>query len=313
MNKKHRRRAIKGLMLSLPAVWTKPIVNSIVLPAHAQTSADSGPEPVTYSISCDEITAEQRDDITTLVAVTVTGTVTATGGGDVENIPILANFQLTSPLLDAGTSVGIVTDASGNFSHFRNISFTTQTNASVTVSFDNSTVDYGADSSTCQTPITLLSNCLLHGTQILMPDGKTRNIEDLVVGEAVAALDETSQRMQPAVVTRIVTDHRRDHYWCVNGAMRITNDHPVMVKSGPGASWLRVDALTTGTLIKSLKGWTPVSSLKRVQAEAETVYMETTAGNFVVAAGGADYVVKANYGKLSERRGRKRSTTVAAG
>jgi hypothetical protein len=47
-----RRRLLKGLALTLPAAWSRPIVESVVLPAHAQTSgpgcsADAG----CYSLS----------------------------------------------------------------------------------------------------------------------------------------------------------------------------------------------------------------------------------------------------------------------
>lgn len=36
--KQDRRRILKGLAVTLPAVWTAPMVKSVVLPAHAQTS-----------------------------------------------------------------------------------------------------------------------------------------------------------------------------------------------------------------------------------------------------------------------------------
>lgn len=38
MSKTNRRRMLKGLALSVPAAWTAPLVKSVVLPAHAQTS-----------------------------------------------------------------------------------------------------------------------------------------------------------------------------------------------------------------------------------------------------------------------------------
>lgn len=55
MSRRSRRRLLKGLALTLPAAWSRPIVESVVLPAHAQTSgpgcsADAG----CYSFSTDE-------------------------------------------------------------------------------------------------------------------------------------------------------------------------------------------------------------------------------------------------------------------
>ncbi len=38
MNKKTRRNVLKGLVVSTPVAWTKPVVDSVVLPSHAQTS-----------------------------------------------------------------------------------------------------------------------------------------------------------------------------------------------------------------------------------------------------------------------------------
>lgn len=42
MNKKSRRIVLKGFAIGAPAVWAKPIVDSVVLPAHAQTSCAGG-------------------------------------------------------------------------------------------------------------------------------------------------------------------------------------------------------------------------------------------------------------------------------
>lgn len=38
MSQESRRKLLKGLAVTLPAAWTTPMVESIVLPAHAQTS-----------------------------------------------------------------------------------------------------------------------------------------------------------------------------------------------------------------------------------------------------------------------------------
>ena len=38
MNKNSRRSVLKGLAVGTPAVWAKPIVDSVILPAHAQST-----------------------------------------------------------------------------------------------------------------------------------------------------------------------------------------------------------------------------------------------------------------------------------
>jgi len=43
-NSKGRRRAVlKGLVIGLPAAWTAPLVKTVILPAHAQTSGCGAP------------------------------------------------------------------------------------------------------------------------------------------------------------------------------------------------------------------------------------------------------------------------------
>lgn len=42
MTQKSRRILLKGLAVTLPAAWSRPIVESVVLPAHAQTSEPEG-------------------------------------------------------------------------------------------------------------------------------------------------------------------------------------------------------------------------------------------------------------------------------
>lgn len=50
MTTKSRRRILKGLGLTLPAVWARPVVEAVVLPAHAQTSAPGTGTPVTCGV-----------------------------------------------------------------------------------------------------------------------------------------------------------------------------------------------------------------------------------------------------------------------
>ena len=49
MNKDNRRIALKTLAAAVPAVWVKPVVNSVILPVHASTSP-SGPPCLTTGV-----------------------------------------------------------------------------------------------------------------------------------------------------------------------------------------------------------------------------------------------------------------------
>jgi hypothetical protein len=42
MTKKTRRNVLKGLAVTLPGAWTAPIVDSVILPAHAATTGGAG-------------------------------------------------------------------------------------------------------------------------------------------------------------------------------------------------------------------------------------------------------------------------------
>lgn len=51
MSQNSRRRLLQGLVVTLPAAWSRPIVESIVLPAHAQTSpVQCSAEPGCYTV-----------------------------------------------------------------------------------------------------------------------------------------------------------------------------------------------------------------------------------------------------------------------
>ncbi len=51
MSKKSRRNVIKGLAITAPAVWAKPVVKGIVLPAHAAASSCPLTGPVVFTLT----------------------------------------------------------------------------------------------------------------------------------------------------------------------------------------------------------------------------------------------------------------------
>lgn len=40
--KKNRRNLLTGMAITLPTIWVKPVVNTVILPAHAAISEDTG-------------------------------------------------------------------------------------------------------------------------------------------------------------------------------------------------------------------------------------------------------------------------------
>jgi len=50
-----RRKLLKGLAVTLPAAWTRPVVKTVLLPAHAQRSLP--PPPVSHTDPCEVVVA----------------------------------------------------------------------------------------------------------------------------------------------------------------------------------------------------------------------------------------------------------------
>ncbi|MDX1409997.1 MAG: hypothetical protein R3330_17730, partial [Saprospiraceae bacterium] len=138
-------------------------------------------------------------------------------------------------------------------------------------------------------------NCLLHGSQIAMADGRYRRIEYLTVGDLVRSMVSPRTGLDFSVVTQVNTHHLRAAYFCINGALRITDDHPVLVRRDERWSWLRVDALVVGDVIKSDNGGVLVEWIEKHNTPALTVYVETSSGDLVTRAGDRSYVVKSTY------------------
>ena len=65
MTKQSRRKVLKGLAVTLPAVWATPLVESVVLPAHANTSLNCGPFSTpdeAREALCDDLDLNEPDE-----------------------------------------------------------------------------------------------------------------------------------------------------------------------------------------------------------------------------------------------------------
>ena len=137
--------------------------------------------------------------------------------------------------------------------------------------------------------------CLLPGS--LMIDGRCRLrlVEDIGIGETVASLDSRTGRQIKTVVIDVLRNHVRDHFYIVNGELRITNDHPVLVRATAAPRWTRVEDLAIGDRLHSRAGQIAVRSIERIDHRAETVYLETAADSFLVLGSDGPYVVHGHY------------------
>ena len=89
------------------------------------------------------------------------------------------------------------------------------------------------------------------------------------------------------VVTEVLHKHMREGYYKVNGELKITNDHPVLVNG----AWKRTEDLVLGDYINNVE----VTSLEYVEQVTPTVYIGTTDDRYDVYTEGEVYTVHGQY------------------
>jgi len=137
--------------------------------------------------------------------------------------------------------------------------------------------------------------CLVNDSLVLGGNNEVIKIQDLSVGDSIKSVDLEDNSIVNTKITKIVKDHAREYYYSINNELFITNDHPVCVLRENELKWICVENLRIGDKIKSLSSFIEVRSIERKNSAANTVYLETESGNFVVKAGNNYYVVKSNY------------------
>ncbi len=110
MTKRTRRNLLKGLAVSAPAAWSTPLVTSVILPAHAQTS------PCGPSLSC---STDDPVSETTVATGTFSGSGSNWGFNSNTNPGELSSYQARISGLQAlacpGTDVTIsIVDQTGD-------------------------------------------------------------------------------------------------------------------------------------------------------------------------------------------------------
>jgi len=148
----------------------------------------------------------------------------------------------------------------------------------------------------CQEP----AICLATGTPILRSGSHYEKIEDLEIGDLVAGVSRDGTRIY-TVVTKVIRQHMRKDHYVINGTLKITDDHPVLIQKDDASVWCRVDGLNQGDQMRTLNGTVPVREIEYRALPLETVYIATQCGNFIAAAGGENYIVKSDYAEAAER------------
>ena len=271
MKKKARRNILKGLAISAPVVWSKPVIDSAILPAHAQSTgccaekgcknlADNGGS-IDWPGGCDA-----------MVDVAVYGSGSAGCGGSRPRrirVALARSEEEAAGLLECERGASPFPQSRG--------------------------VPEGCLFYEC----VRRQRCLLYGSPVLMSDGSVKPIETLDVGQLVRAVEFKGINLSFGVITKLVKKHQREAYFLINNELRITNDHPVRVRRNEIEQWIRVEDLIIGDLVKSQNDYTHIRSSEKIFDRAMTVYMETSNDHFVVQAETSSYVVRSKY--VSER------------
>ncbi|MFH1101346.1 MAG: triple tyrosine motif-containing protein [Methanobacteriota archaeon] len=116
--------------------------------------------------------------------------------------------------------------------------------------------------------------CFVAGTPIIMSDGLTKNIEDVIVGERVLAYDEASQRVRVAPVTEVfhhMPVEMGSYYLVINDDLRVTRNHPLYVNG----EWKTAEDVQIGDLLFSVNGVDiPVTSIGKICEQVATYNLE---------------------------------------
>jgi hypothetical protein len=124
-------------------------------------------------------------------------------------------------------------------------------------------------------------DCLLRGTPITMADGSTKPVESIQRGDLVLGFNEPTHSMTPAVVVGIHAPFSADHYYVINGTIRLTGTHPVFARD----SWFGASDLKVGDVLVNARGLAaPIFSIERVDQEVMTYNFQVQGGTYV--AGG---------------------------
>jgi hypothetical protein len=133
------------------------------------------------------------------------------------------------------------------------------------------------------------SGCLLHGTQILMADGSQKAVENIQVGDlvtsvALTGLDSANENGWQTYQTSFfgpspntasvigVLNSQFNAYYVINNKLRITFEHPVLIKRGQQYQFSRAENLVIGDeLFHFVNGWTQLDSFELVNETVDVV------------------------------------------
>ncbi len=171
----------------------------------------------------------------------------------------------------------------------------TSTNSSIPTSGEISFDDFYGGSDTTTSPTSSSggnngggSNCLAYGTLIEMADNTFKPIEDVIAGDEVVSYNIEGLSLEEEAwidwyaryrvfgektVSTVVTNTlgRNGAYYLINNNLKITNEHPMLMKKGDTITWESMKHLRVGhSIFNSDLEWVEVTSIERVVVEFQT-------------------------------------------
>ena len=160
------------------------------------------------------------------------------------------------------------------------------------------------------------SSCFLAGTKITMADGLTKNIEDVIVGDKVLSIGESSN-IVASVVAEIESPIRKGYYsvYLDDGTiLNVTNEHPLYFKNEHYIGWGAIKPLITlfdtampvkkikkGDSLYNIDGkWKKIVDIVYVKGDVKTYNLKEVSGSHTFFAEG---ILAHNKGTVSDYKG----------
>lgn len=118
--------------------------------------------------------------------------------------------------------------------------------------------------------------CIVYGTPVLLTDGTTKNVEDLVIGDQILSynidglgdteeyIDWSTTEFNGTAVTSSVTGNVLDtysKYYLFNNMLKATYEHPILVDRAGTKSWEKAEDVIIGDKFFNSAGiWMEVTS-----------------------------------------------------
>lgn len=131
--------------------------------------------------------------------------------------------------------------------------------------------------------------CLLYGTQVLLADGTSKNIEDLEIGEFVKTLSieglnseledawktfstEIFSPTEDSSVVVAIQKSKFNFYFLINQELKITFEHPLLALRNGVYAFIRANDIVTGDkILHYTLGWQDVVSKERIDQTVNVV------------------------------------------